>query len=231
MTDDERISKKVTDTLVKHESDLADKTSIVSDFTTVLDSIGESGLPVSGRINQFKARDLIKMNSQLKMPLKVNIARPTYHSYPNIFGLYGLLKHSGCGSFKMKDGKNHIILDQDRTLLWKNRTETEKYLSLFMTWIKGSTGKTEKCLSSKPVSELWVTLFMNIGEGEYKIKRDSTRENAMLRNPGMDILSLMGMFGLLDIHQDEPELVETWIPVSIAKTQLGEELMAAVCRD
>ncbi len=219
MITNRQISNQMDDTLTKYSSALTEKSTIVPDCQNLLDYIGDSGLPVSGRVKQFKSGDFNKINSVLKDPIKVNFARPTYHSYPNILGLYSLLTSMKMVLFREIKGKNHIFINPDQYQLWKHMTGAQKFIKLFMTWIKISTDKAVPMCRD---------LFRLMGDGEYIIKRDPTRENAILRNPGMDNLSLMGMFGFIHITQAEPELVEAWVPVSIAKTEFGVKIIDAV---
>jgi len=223
-----QIRERVCKALEGTDFDLTEKSTIISDYNALITFIGDSGLPVSGRVRQFKSRDLKRINTRLVMPINIKINRPTFHSYPNVSGLYSLIRDTGLACYTEVDGKKVLSLDQQKKEGWGVLTGAEQYRFLLLTWAENRfNGYQKRNPSGQNLFDIWAGLFHNIGSGEYVIKRDPARENAVLRNPGMDNLSLMGMFGMLMIKQREPELVESWIPESVSRTRLGKTLMNA----
>ena len=68
--------------------------TLLKDFSTLLDFIGPTGIPVSGK-NHLIAIKLLPLNQLMTNPLDAKLKRPQQKSFPHINGLYLLLRASG----------------------------------------------------------------------------------------------------------------------------------------
>jgi len=69
--------------------------TLLKDFSTLLDFIGSTGIPVSGKNHLIAIKLLQQLNQLLSNPLDVRLKRPQQKSFPHINGLYLLLRASG----------------------------------------------------------------------------------------------------------------------------------------
>jgi hypothetical protein len=77
--------------------------SILQDFQTLLDFIGQEGMTVGSKRNLISQKPLAQINQQLAEPIQTDLQRPQQKSYPTINGLYLLLRATGIG--KLQQGK------------------------------------------------------------------------------------------------------------------------------
>lgn len=69
---------------------------ILRDFDTLIDFVGEKGLQVTG--THLRPLKLLKpLNGRLTQPLELGLQRPQQKSYPQINGLFLLLRATGLG--------------------------------------------------------------------------------------------------------------------------------------
>src|SRR5437763_1725919 len=69
--------------------------TILTDFETLLNFIGSAGIKVSGKYNLLPLESVSKLNTQLSRPIEVRLKRQQQKSYPNVHGLYLILRASG----------------------------------------------------------------------------------------------------------------------------------------
>jgi hypothetical protein len=68
--------------------------TVLRDFETLLDLLGDSGLPLTPA-QRFTMKSLETINRNLTHPLDLRLQRAAQQSYPHINGLYLLLRASG----------------------------------------------------------------------------------------------------------------------------------------
>lgn len=78
--------------------------SILQDFQTLLNFIGQEGMTVGGKRNLIPQKSLAQINQQLVEPIQTDLQRPQQKSYPTINGLYLLLRATGMGKI-LQQGK------------------------------------------------------------------------------------------------------------------------------
>ena len=80
--------------------------TILQDFQTLLDFVGEEGIPVSGKQNLLPMKSLAELNQRLSEPIQIALKRPQQKSYPPINGLYLLFwrgDNVGCMTYEKRD--------------------------------------------------------------------------------------------------------------------------------
>jgi hypothetical protein len=69
--------------------------TILDDFEVLLRFIGPEGIAVGGKNDLLPMKVLPQLNAQLTHPIEIGLKRPQQKSYPNINGLYLLLRATG----------------------------------------------------------------------------------------------------------------------------------------
>jgi len=108
--------------------------TILRDFEIVLDFIGSEGIMVSGKTNLLLLKVLAELNSRLTHPIEIDLKRPQQKSYPNIHGLYLLLRASGLSMIRGSGKKSRLMVDK-AIESWRSLNPTERYFNLLGTWL------------------------------------------------------------------------------------------------
>jgi hypothetical protein len=109
--------------------------TILRDFETLLDFIGEEGQPVSGQYNLFPLKVLPDLNARLARPLQVDLKRPRLKSYPHLGGLYMLARATGLTHLSRQDNKLRLRVDPRARVAWVGLNPVERYFTLLESWL------------------------------------------------------------------------------------------------
>ncbi len=109
--------------------------TILTDFQTLLDFVGESGLAVSGKHHLLPLKSLAELNQLLSEPIQTALKRPQQKSYPPLNGLYLLLRASGLGQIVYRGKKPFLVLHQELLSHWQNLNPTDRYFNLLEAWL------------------------------------------------------------------------------------------------
>ncbi|WP_299493511.1 hypothetical protein [Acaryochloris sp. IP29b_bin.137] len=203
--------------------------TLLKDFQTILSFIGE-GRAVSGKRQQFSAKDVAELNQQLSAPIEIALKRPVQKSYPPIHGLYLLLRATGMVKTVLKGKKQYLVLNLPVYDLWQQLNPTERYCTLLEAWLVRGHGEmlgenhgriTEgiRCLQS------WSRI---IAKKKHTFSQKQTPQDFLSYSPGGHNLALMEMFGLLKITSSQPETGKGWHIKSIEALPLGTPLFILV---
>jgi hypothetical protein len=198
--------------------------SILQDFQTLLDFIGQEGVAVGGQRNLIPMKSLAQINQQLAEPIKTNLQRPQQKSYPTINGLYLLLRATGMGKVVQQGKRSKLMLEPMMLDNWQQMNLTERYLNLLEAWLvvaneemlgeRGYMSEGTKCL------QYWSKIP---AKGE-KFPDYQTQQN-LKYYPGFHNLALMKLFGLIEASYGKPEAGKGWRVKSIKQTDWGKELL------
>lgn len=109
--------------------------TILHDFQAMLDTIGPGGLRIAGEKGLFPIDRLTELDAKLAVPLKPNLKRPQLRSYPNIAGLYMLLRSSGMGLIQKQKGTGmRLVLNQPVVERWQQLSPADRYWNLLGIW-------------------------------------------------------------------------------------------------
>lgn len=202
--------------------------TILTDFQTLLDFIGEPGIAVSGKRNLIPMKLLAELNQQLTEPIQTNLQRPQQKSYPTINGLYLLLRATGLGKIVQQGKKMKLILDSEMLHQWSSMNPTERYLNLLEAWLLVAN---EEMLGER---------FSNMNEGfkclqywsRIPSKGQKFPDYQMQQNlryyPEFHNLALMKLFGLVEAPYGKPQKDKGWRVKSVKQTAWGKALIEAV---
>jgi Plasmid pRiA4b ORF-3-like protein len=202
--------------------------TILKDFQTLLEFIGEKGIVVSANNHSLPMKSLGELNQLLSEPLQIDLKRPVQKSYPPIDGLYLILRTLGLGQIRAQGKKYLLILDPNLLSIWNNFNPTERYCTLLEAWlIRGSTeildGKNDRMSSGLKCFQCW---FMISDKGQ-KI-RDYDEQKRFSYFPEIYNLALMKMFGLIQIDSGKSATGKGWRIKSFKRLPFGKALMSTL---
>ncbi|PKM36393.1 MAG: hypothetical protein CVV06_11260, partial [Gammaproteobacteria bacterium HGW-Gammaproteobacteria-10] len=82
--------------------------SLLKDFQALLDFIGSDGIEVTKTTQHIGMKYLFELNERMTLPLETELKRPQQKAFPNLHGLYLVLRVSGLAS---------LVKDKNKTLL------------------------------------------------------------------------------------------------------------------
>jgi hypothetical protein len=206
--------------------------TVVHDFAAFLAFAEEQALPLTGT-HQLPRRVLPEINGRLARPLEIGLTRPLQKSYPHVHGLYLLLRASGLTLIEGTDRKPLLIVDGAVRQLWDSLNATERYCSLLETWlvrgqpqIIGERGRGWFRVPETFRKVQW--FFLRIPDDGLTVAGDKDTEGSLRYWPGLYNLALLELFGLVAVRHGPPEPGKGWRIDTVARTPLGDALLAAL---
>ena len=203
--------------------------TLLKDFSTLLDFIGSTGIPVSGKNHLIAIKLLQQLNQLLSNPLDVRLKRPQQKSFPHINGLYLLLRASGLTQIAIEKKEAKLMLDNKVLADWQSLNPTERYFALFHAWWYRGSGEIIGESSRRWYYENYfydsLDFFLNtLGKG-LDVKAKLIDPNLFRYEPGLHNLALMELFGFIRIEQGESLNGENWPIAKIEPTAWGYALL------
>lgn len=115
--------------------------TIVENINRVIAHIQNNTILATKNKYYFATKNIKELNDILVNPINIISARPVQKTYPNVNGIYLLLRSMGILRFKAS--KKDIVMKIDEELFknWKNLNETEQYFTLLELWLIHSSPK------------------------------------------------------------------------------------------
>jgi hypothetical protein len=204
--------------------------TILQDFQTLLTFIGADGLPVSSKLQHLPFKVLAELNAQLSTPIQIDLKRPQQKSYPNIHGLYLLLRATGIATVVAQGKKLQLRLDPQIHDDWQQLNPTEQYFSLLEAWFirshpemlgeerSGPLMMGDRCLQG------W-SQFTKKSACSFAQYTDQDRLGYL---PGFHNLALMEMFGWLALATGKPAQGKGWRIKKVAALPWGKAIMVLI---
>jgi Plasmid pRiA4b ORF-3-like protein len=201
--------------------------TIVQDVQTCLDFIGSQGCKVSNKVQQWGGQTLRDLNDRLSHPIAVNFQRPQQPSYPNLHGLYLLLRCTGLvqivpvgRQYKMQQHPEHVAQ-------WNQLNDNERYFTLLEAWLlHADSALLGDGQSFSPPGERWIYAWFSGFLTQASLRLASYAEQGKVDPwPGMMNLALADLFGLVKITQGQPEPKKGWRVKQITRSPWGEAVM------
>lgn len=202
--------------------------TIVKDFETVLAALGDRGLPVSSKLHQFPAKVLVPLNADLSQPIQIDLKRPVQKSFPNLHGIYLLLRATGIAQVKAQGKQHYLCLNPDIFASWQTLNPTEKYFTLLEAWTIRGDGELLGDQRSPLNEGTRVLQTWQYFAQQPKTFRDYNQQENLNYWPGLHNLALMQLFGWLDIESPKPTTGKGWRIRKIALRPLGDAMVAMV---
>ncbi|MGG6242466.1 IS1096 element passenger TnpR family protein [Nodosilinea sp. AN01ver1] len=204
--------------------------TILHDLQTVLDVLENQSVSVSGKLQHMPAKVAADLNQRLSNPIKIAMQRPVQKSYPNVHGLYLLLRATGLATIVTEGKKAKLVLNPAIYRSWQQLNPTEQYLSLLEVWFlrshpeilgderAGPLMMGDRCL------QVWPRLTKT-ASATFSDYNAQDQYNYFL---GFHNLALMEMFGLIAITPGQPEPGKGWRFKKITAEPWGKALMTAI---
>jgi len=204
--------------------------TILEDFEILLEFVATEAVFVTGVSHLFPMRMLSQLNRSLSSPISVTLKRPLQKSYPNIHGLYLLLRASGMGVLQKLEGKTILAVDEAVVERWNTLNETEQYFTLLQAWwcrgseevfgdyVAGGNDYRYRCLN----------FFTKIPQEGIRVEKGHKKLDAFKYYPGLHNLALMEQFGFIEIKQREANANQGWAIEQIQSKDFGETLMGSL---
>lgn len=199
---------------------------ILKDFQTLIDFVRGKNLQLSGINNSLPMSSLSSINSKLQQPIEVSLKRAQQKSYPNINGLYWLLRSTGLAYVKTDSKKAILVLDEQALSSWNMLNPTERYFNLLEAWILYASAElTGENLGRMGVLYHCLNFFEYFKNKTIKVAEDKNAESRLRYSPGLVNLSLLNAFGLMKIEQAKPSEGKGWTINKIDRTLFGDALL------
>jgi hypothetical protein len=200
--------------------------TILRDFGVLLDFVREHApLNVTSMNHLILMKLLPQLNAVMSHPIKLDLKRPQHKSYPNILGLYLLLRTTGLASVEGSGAKQRLVIDEEILSSWNSLNPTERYFMLLETALLRAEpaiiGDYGGGIFNNPLYK-WADFLKGIPQEGLDIAGDPHTEDAIISFPGLYNLTLMQMFEVVTIRDDEPLLGKGWRIIRIHKTPLGD---------
>lgn len=108
--------------------------TILSDTQTVIEFIGTGGLLTKSKQGNLPSAVLPALNARLSQPIELSLNRPLLRDFPNIAGLYVLLRVMNLA----QADERRLRINAQTLAVWSGLNPTESEISL------GETGLPEK---------------------------------------------------------------------------------------
>ena len=224
------ISEEAIATLQQQKISDSEPGTVIHDFQTLLDFIGDQGTAVSNKQFCLSRKSLTELNQSLSKPINTALKSPQQKSYPSINGLYLLLRASGIGQIIYRGKKPFLILDPQMLALWENLNPTERYFTLLEAWMiraheemlgdrKSPFNEGTKCL------DYWT-------RNSHKVEKFANYQAQQSLNfwPELQNLALMELFGFIQITSGKPTTGKGWRVRKVQKLPFGEIVMQLMVR-
>lgn len=210
--------------------DLAQPGTVVSDFQVLLDFVGAGTAEAAGKHQLLPMRCLADLNARLRQPLQIDLARPQLRSYPNLQGLYILLRSTGLLRVQGTGAKACLTLDPALHQSWCSLNATEQYFTLLEVWMLHAhwevVGESGNTLGLGVDAHL---LWEGIPKPGQRM-REQDRQYLWQGVRRLCLVKLMDLFGLVHVEAAPPMAGGGWAPQRLERRPFGEAVFARVQR-
>lgn len=204
--------------------------TILQDFQTALEIIDDKGLPVSGKRQQISLKVLNDLNQRLSNPIQIDLKRPQQKSYPNIHGLYLLLRATGITDVVTQGKQSRLVLNPAVYDSWQQLNPTEKYFSLLEVWFIRSHPEMLGEERSGPfmVGDRCLQSWSQLAKAAPVALADYSAQHQFVYYPGLENLALMEMFGLVTVTPGQPDPGKGWRFKQVTVEAWGNALITLI---
>jgi hypothetical protein len=199
--------------------------SVLADFARLLEALDPEGVELTSSHRLPRARFMAQVNERLVRPLALAQKRPQPRSYPNVCGLYLLLRASGL----VRGSGNRLVLDPPLLAQWQALSPTEQYFALLEGWLlRSNPAILEQALGSMPLIQ-WLQFAVEIPREGLRVAGHRYWEDQIAFIPGLVNLALMEGFGLVQTEGRDCLPGKGWRPGQVRRTPFGDALLARLC--
>ena len=198
---------------------------MLGDFAKFLEAIGAQGTEVTKAGKVPKVRFMAQLNQQMAHPIQLGLKRPQPKAYPNVTGMYLLLRVIGLGRI---ENENHLILDEAALERWHRLNPTEQYFTLLESWILRGSPELLGEHGNLYYSALrqWLEFHLAIPKEGLAIAGRYEKNQYLAFTPGWTNLALLELFGILTLEHGQPLTGKGWRVKRAERTPFGDALLA-----
>ena len=202
--------------------------TLLRDFEALLSLIGDQGIPVTPA-HLFAMNSLETINRNLTHPLELRLKRATQKSYPQINGLYLLLRATGMALIDTQLKKPLLQLDPMVLESWRSLNGADRYFALLKAWWERAS---EEMIGERPrggndVLAKNISLLRRFPRSGI-LSFPKPQDADILRHyPGLHNLALLELFGFLEVRAMLPAEGKGWLPEWIRMTDWGKVLLGS----
>lgn len=105
--------------------------TILRDVETLIEFIGEAGLVTKSKQGNLPSETLAELNTRLAAPIENYLKRPLLRDYPNIGGIYVLLRVMALA----RSEGTRLRIDAEILAVWRGLNPVEQYFALMEAWL------------------------------------------------------------------------------------------------
>ena len=128
--------------------------TLLRDVQALIDFIGTRGVDTQSNRGNLPASLLPELNARLSDPLEIPLKRPLLRDYPNVAGVYVLLRVLDL----VRADATRVWVDAERLAAWNDLNPTERYFALLETWLLDADGAVLGGASQHHVDGFAITL-------------------------------------------------------------------------
>ena len=196
--------------------------TILRDFEILLGFVAANELNVSGVKKLLPLSILGELNASLTNPVSIAIQRPGQKSYPNLNGLYLVLRASGLTRIEPRGKHAVLTLNEQMMTRWQELNPVERYVALLEAWlINGSDeilGERDTQGSLSNCRAIWQELAKK-PTMKFGLKRNDN--NLLNYYPGLHNLALMELFGFVRVTVSKSAPGQGWNVIKIEALPFG----------
>ncbi len=201
--------------------------TILNDFDFLLDYIKSNKIEATKSRSHFSMKHLKPINERLAAPLKIGLNRPQQKAFPNISGLYLLLRTMGIVKLHPSHQKEIFQLNEPIFQSWNELNNTERYFTLLESWLLRSNPR-ELLDERRPFyGSLLATCFkfwQDIPKYGLKVERNEQVEEMLKYIPGLYNIALLELFGFIEIIHGKPKSGKGWRILNRKRNTYGDAI-------
>jgi hypothetical protein len=203
--------------------------SVVHDFEVLLNLVHDKPQVLTPTL-QLTLATVVEVNNKVKRPLVSKLKRLSNKSFPNVQGLYVLLRASGLSYVDEKSNKSLITVSDQDYQHWMSFNNADKYGNLLEAWLLRGfpeiLGEHSNYYDIAPPTFRDVSDMIGKMNPEPIVNSTKKYETEYFRySPGYPNMLLMELFGLADIGERLPNEGEGWTYDQIRATPFGAALI------
>ena len=200
--------------------------TVIADFETVLQFIGNDGLKTTSKYYLLPQSKLDALNLQMSRPVMHQLKRPQQRSFPHLHGLYLILRASSMGVGEGSPPSGRLVLDQEAVMSWRGLNATERYFALLEAWLVQGVPELIAERSG------WASSCMrNLNDIAFRFRERRTvgdhRSRGGLLYDVMDstTVALMELFGWVRLEFGEPAAGEGVRITAVERSDFGDAMV------
>ena len=204
--------------------------SILSDMQTLIEFIGTRDITTGSSRGNLPTAVLPELNARLSQPIELELKRPLLRDYPNISGLYVLLRVMDL----VRADEKRVWINDEALARWVRLHPTEQYFTLLEAWLVHADEEVLGGESRREFEQFSSNLrfLADILSARWKTFNDAIHTYAFLRGVSALNAHLQAKFGLIEVQPlalaGRRSSTRGWIMGKARRTPWGEAVAWAI---